>query len=846
MKEVLFRLNQFFALIPEFLTRNRWKAWVVLVVLSAAVGAGSGSIKLNMSLDSFFKEGDPTRKIYDLFRYTFESDESVYLVYEANDGDIFSERSLSALSRLHKQLTDASLEAGEDDPLNHVTTLTSLINASYLEVRGDDLVSRDFIGDDLPTSLEVRERLRAEALKHPDYPMMYLSGDSRYGAILIGSDLGTELEDESWEAGPVQDFGLSGDGLEKKTGKPEFIPKYKQIDQADYTLFWNAVEAIFDRPEYKKDLTFYPVGNPVMMDFLLNDIMSQVSYLFIGMFVLMFFVLLWLFRSFSGVVLPFAVVILSAVVTFGIIGWVGIEMNMMIQVVFLLVITVGIADSLHILSGYLYFRRQGQDYPTAMRSVMKKSGLACLLTSLTTAVGMISLMLVPIGPIQNFGIGAGLGVLVAYLMTMVFLPMLMDIWNPYGKKREAKKKDPSGYLVQRMIMKLEPVGKKHPKKIVLIYLLLTLFFLYGFFQVQIDSNIVEIVREGYGFKEAYNIVDQKLGGTQNLEIVLDLKKTDALKDPEVLNRMEVLQNYMEGHDSKLVVDTLSLVNIVKSTFQTLNQDKKEMYVIPQEPNTLAQTLLLFDNTNRDDRVKIVPDDYSQARISSRMLNAGSKDYVVFFSDIQREADRVFEPLKKNYPELKVSVTGGVALLMTMTDYISWAQVKSFLVALAVVSLIILVVFGSLKVGIIAMLPNLFPVILTFGLMGLFNMPLDTDTLIIAPIIIGISVDDTIHFITHYRAEYLLTKDIHLAIENTLKEAGQAISFTSLVLVIGFLVMVPSIHLGLSRMGLLSAVAIFSAWTADMLLLPALLVLAKARFKAPNNHSESRGRGLDRD
>ncbi len=248
---------------------------------------------------------------------------------------------------------------------------------------------------------------------------------------------------------------------------------------------------------------------------------------------------------------------------------------------------------------------------------------------------------------------------------------------------------------------------------------------------------------------------------------------------------------------------------------------------------LAQTLLLFDSADPEERELMVPDDYSQGRISVRMLNLGSSAYIDFFKEVQERMAREFNPLREWYPNMTFGLTGGLPLIMQVTDYISKAQIRSFGLVLLAVTLMLFVLFGSAKVGLVAMVPNVFPVLVTFGVMGLAGIPLDVDTLIIAPIVIGIAVDDTIHFLTHYRTEYLETSSVTASIRRSLREVGQAITFTSVILIVGFLALLFSVHQGLSNFGVLAAVAFSSALLADLLLLPALLVLFNIRFGKPS-------------
>ncbi|MCP4749952.1 MAG: hypothetical protein GY866_03595 [Proteobacteria bacterium] len=285
----------------------------------------------------------------------------------------------------------------------------------------------------------------------------------------------------------------------------------------------------------------------------------------------------------------------------------------------------------------IFFRRRKLDHASALRAVYRKSGLACLLTSLTTSFGMFALAIVPIPPIRYFGLFAGFGVL---------LPLMLDIWELVSKKRalriaESREKDS---LTQMFLKKLELYSYRYPKRTVVLFPIVLAITMYGVSKVRVDSNMVLIIKKGLPIREAHDLVDRVMGGTQNMEIFLDFKKQDALKDPGVLNAMERMQELLETEYPSFVVRTTSLVDVVKDSFKALNEGREEKYAIPQDRRMLEQTLLLFDAANPEDRQMLVPDGYSQGRISVRLLNYGSIEYLDFFQDVQKRMNADFGPL----------------------------------------------------------------------------------------------------------------------------------------------------------------------------------------------------------
>jgi predicted RND superfamily exporter protein len=346
--------------------------------------------------------------------------------------------------------------------------------------------------------------------------------------------------------------------------------------------------------------------------------------------------------------------------------------------------------------------------------------------------------------------------------------------------------------------------------------------------IRVDSNTLTIFREDQPIRQAFELVDRTLAGTGNLEIVVDTGVIDGHKDPAVLRAIDELQHRLEGDLPDIVRKTISLVNVTKDSFRALNEGRDEMYVIPDDARVLAETLVLFDGANPVDRRLLVSDDYQISRIMTSTRTLSSEETVGFMAEVEQLAETHLGPLRGRYPELSVSLTGQIPLFLKMMSDMSWSQIKSFAVTLAIISTILLFVLGSLRLGLVSIIPNLLPVVTVLGVMGLLDIPLDLHTLLVLPIVIGISVDDTIHLLTHIRLEQARGADLEAAIRNAMSEAGQAILFTSVILAVGYLIFLISVNKGFGYFGTLSSIAIATACLSDLVLLPALLRLAYRR------------------
>ncbi|MCP4024330.1 MAG: MMPL family transporter, partial [Desulfobacteraceae bacterium] len=487
---------------------------------------GIKNVVIDESLTNYFHADDPVKQAYDQFRATFKGDEYVYVVYQAKDNDIFSDQSLKALKKLHNDLTNYRLKytGNTEHPLDHIDEVKSLINVQYMEARNDTLFSRNFIGDRLPRNLQERESFRQKALNHPDYPLIYLSENCQYGGIVIRTDFNAQTAGLSRETKAIgsqtssfddedQLFADDAKSMEIVSAE-DAAAEIIEVDIREYPPFMKEIRSILSKKEYTDALKFYPVGNPVLMDFFTVAVIGDMERL-MSIVLLLVIILLWvLFRSLSAVLWPVIIVALTIIWVLGFVGWSNIAMSAMLQIIIFLSLSVGIADSVHILSGYLFFRNQNYDHKTALNAVMKKSGLACLLTSLTTAVGLLSLTLVPLKPIATFGLFSALAVLLAFVFTIILLPLMLDLWSPVSKKK-TKDKD---HLVLSSIKKIENVGFNNAGLIIFIFAAASIILFYGLLQLKVDSNFVEIIKKGMPLRAAYNLVDDHMGGTGNMEV----------------------------------------------------------------------------------------------------------------------------------------------------------------------------------------------------------------------------------------------------------------------------------------------------------------------------------------
>lgn len=893
MEKLLLRLSDAFAAAPGLVLRRRWTILTILLAVSAAMAYGVfHRTALDMSMESFLPADDPAMDALNDFREQFGSDDSVFLVYRARDGDVFSRRSLEAARRLTDDLRDwQNLDRGrfpetldgyelDWDALTHIRRVLSVANLRYQESVGDSLLSNRLVPGRLPEDGTALAGIRDRALALEDFLLAFWSADTEYGAILIQTDFGARPTEDFVPAVDAEGVSL-GDAFadfDDAAGGLAFDPSaevqevdFEPVDMMEYTGFHIITKAIYQR--YEDDLEFFPVGNPALSEFMIE--MLDEMQLLGALLVLVFTLLLWiLFRSFSAVLWPVITILLSVAWAWGVPAWLGVELTTMISLTVMLIFAVGIADCVHVMSAYFTFRREGKEHHEALSLSYGKVGLAIGVTTVTTMCGVLALTSSDLLMIKVFGWTSALGVFLAFFFTIVLLPILLDIWHPgrpggggsladrLGRRwsalpRRARAAIALGWFAllpavlplliaayiaavtlmtytvvnwQRPILEYVPgVAARRPFLIMAAFGAVFVLCVYGMTRIRIDSNMTEITREGSSIQVTYDTVDEHMAGAQNMEIVVNTRRVDGLTSPRMLAAIDALQTRIERRYPEQITRTHSLADIVKDTNRIMNGGDPAFHRVPDSGLMVSQLLYLFNSANPEDRRAIVSDDYSSSHITVNARNAGSYQYQAFFTEIGEEIEDVFAPLRGEFPELEVNVTGSMAMMMRMADEVARSQYSSMLFALGVISAILIVTLGSLKGGLLAMIPNLIPATLSFGLMGLLGLPLDTDTLLIAPIIIGIAVDDTIHFMTHYRIALARTASISLALRDTVRHVGQAVMFTTMVIALSFAILSFSGHLGMAKMGFFGAIAIFVALLCDLFLIPAMVVVFKPTY-----------------
>jgi len=841
----LFFLQDRFQKLPALLIKYKTIVWMLFIAGTLFMAVGIGKIRQDTSMDSVFPEGHPIRESYIKLREQFGSDKVLSILYRAKDGDIFSEQSLKALHGIHNDLVEYRDNPAirDSSALKHVDQIIDLINVSFLESSKETvMVARNFIGKNLPKTKEEREKIRHDAVTHKDYPSTFFDKNTEYGLIFITTDFGAIPKSFNKDEVFLDEEEYTLGDLEHKTADAEFqAVEFEQIDNEECSDFMKEIRAIVEKPEYKDVVDIYYVGDVVMYAFD-HDVIDVEAAVIFSCIVLLFFVILGvMFKSAAAIVWAICIDIAAVIWLLGTMGWVGTVQSELIQPLAFLTLIIGIADCVHLLSGYMFSRKSGNDHNSALASVLRRSGVACLLTSVTTLIGFVSIASVELIELQVFGIYAGIGIFWAFVLAILVLPVMIDSWAPIPKNKVFSadlNPQTQHALVQNILMKISVIVLKRPKTILAISAMIILFAIPGLTKLRIDTNPIEALKKSTEVRQSFDVMEKAMVGTQSMHILIDAQTSGAMRDMDMLYAIEAMETYIRTHPSEYLVDSGSLLIALKNSNKAIHGGDLTYYRIPDDEKLVQQLFFLFQNADPMSNRMLVSDDYSMSHIGITLKNAGSSNYVDVIDDLKKKAEEIFKPLYSKYPKLNVQFTGDLAVQMEMYHIMSWAQVKSFGLAFVVITVILLVLFGSWELGLIAMIPNIVPVVVTFGLMGWFNIPIDIVAVIIAPIVIGIVVDDTIHLSTHYKMALKNTGSVDQAISIVINEVGQALIVTTFTVGLGLLSMMYSSHMGFTYLGVLGALAMFIALVCDLLLFPVLLCQV-GKFKKTKEIVESK-------
>ena len=808
MTDIRARIEARFESVARFIYRFRWITAAVMILVVAFPAGQLRFLRLDTSNEGFLHEKDPILIDYNRFRDQFGRDEFIILGIESDR--VFSQEFLLKLKKMHREI---------EDNVPHLHEVTSLVNARNTRGEGDTLIVGDLL-EDWPRSEADLAALKKLVLANPLYLNRLISADARVTTVAIQTNAfsGADEEKADFSAGFEED----------KPGKTKNQTRIYLTDQENSEVV-QAVEAIaakYTGPGFK----IYIAGSPVVTHFMKHTMMNDMAK-FLRLVILTIAVCLFLlFRRLSGVLMPLFIVLLTLVCTVGFMAAFdrAIKPPTMILPSFLLAVCVGAA--VHLLSMFYQALDRGLTREEALVEALGHSGLAIVMTSLTTAAGLASFAGSSVAPLADLGAFSSIGVMIGLVYVLVLLPALLAIFPIKARVKPAAENQTDRSFFDRFLQGVADLSVHRAKSVTAVGLVVVLIAAAGMFRLHFSHDILRWLPENLPARVGTEKLNNELRGTVTAEIILDTGKENGLYDPVVLKKLDKLAKELEAADwgpDIFVGKANSVADIIKEIHQALHGNNSEFYVVPDDPKLIPQELLLFENSGSDDLEDVIDSRFQLARFTAKLPFVDTYLLTPLLENLRTRFQAVFGE------SAKITVTGLAPLFGRTLFAAIHSAAKSYIIAGVVITLMMIFLIGNLRIGLIAMLPNLSPIIVTLGVIGWFDLPLDMFTMLIASIAIGLAVDDTVHFMHHFRRYYDQTGDVLTAVRETLHTAGRAMLVTSVVLSLGFFIFMFASMNNLFYFGLLTGITIIVALLADFFLAPALMALAYNGAKTAN-------------
>ncbi len=748
----------------------------------------ASAARIDMSYESFFDPEDDAFTKYEQYREDFGSDEISYVLYEAPDAEhgVFD---LDVMRRI-AELTEALI-----DEVPFVYDVKSLPNAE-LTIGTEDGIEIEKIEDDFPETQAELLALRDRFLAKPMLVGGLLSADASHAALII------EMDRSSTD--PIDEIQVD----------PELGSALENVyPQATETV----ISEILARPEYA-GIRFYHSGDVPLNAYYARVIDRESGGLMLAMIGFIALMLGFFFRSVAGVIGPLVVVTIASVSVASFIVVMGWTIDMTFSSVPTLIVAIGVAHGVHILSEFRHRFVELGDRRSALVETMRLVGAPAMLTSLTTAAGFGSMSFVPIKAIAHMGAYSAFGVLAAFVLSVTLLMSFLSFGPARPTQRQIARVDRTEEKrsLRPLLQIVAATAIRWRRPILIVSAGVFVFAFAGIAQIRVDSNWMDDFRDEVELKQVTKRVDGVMGGVANFIYLFETEDEGGIKEPAALREIERVQQ-LASRDPELVRKTYSIVDVLKDLNRAFHEDDPAYYRIPESRELVAQYLLLYEMSGGEETEKLVSPDYRRAGLELRLRLGPTSEIANLHRDVTAAVEA--EPLEAT----TMSATGIGALWLKLMDYIVSSQVEAFMIAFVVIAGMMVGVFSSWKVGLISMVPNLAPVFLALAALGWLDLPLDYSKISIAGVAMGIAVDDTIHLISRFKREFERLGRYREALYAAMGDVGRALVITSVALIVGFLVTTRSELASQAVQGYLLAATIAVALVADFLLMPALIL-----------------------
>lgn len=764
----------------EGVIRFRWLIILLTLLTVGFAARGIGYLAFTNDYRAFFAEENPQLQAFETLQNTYDKSDNVMFILTPKQGTIFTPETLESIAWLTE-------EAWQTPFSNRVDSIT---NFQHTRAIDDDLQVEDLVQFAAELSAEDLAYIASVAHSEPQLKQRLLSADGR----VSGVNINIQLPGKALTEVPEVAFFARDLAAQLRQRDPNLDVKLSGL-----VMFNNA----FGESAQKDMATLIPL-----------------------MFVLVIVAIGLLLRSISGTTASMLVIFMSILVAMGLFGWGGYELTGMTISAPTIILTMAVADCVHLLVSFFWGMRHGQTKQVAMVESLRINVLPIFITSVTTALGFLSMNFSEVPPLAHLGNIVAMGVMTAFILSVTFLPAVVMIL-PVRVKQVV-----DGHAA--WTDKLSDLVISRRKPLLWGSLMVAMVFITFVPRNEINDEFVKYFDKSMDFRQATDYASEHLVSTYTIEYSLGLKNAGdgAIAEPVFLAKLDEFVRYLEGFDE--VRHIFTLTDTMKRLNQNMHGDDINWYKLPEERDLAAQYLLLYemslpyglDLNNQIDVSK------SFTRLTVTMTDMSSNQVL----SLEREWG-VW--LQTNAPELDAAAASTNLMFAHIGHRNANSLVLGTILALFAISMILVVALRSIKIGLLSLVPNLVPAGIAFGIWGLIDGQIGMSVSIVAGMTLGIVVDDTVHFLSKYlRARREKGYDSAEAVRYAFTHVGQALLVTTLVLVAGFMVLVFSTFKMNADMGMLTAITITVALIVDFLLLPPLLMALDSKKSVPLNLASS--------
>ena len=768
-------LNSFIKNYAHRVTKLDWVLTIATIIFVLMAAMGGKNLFFNNDYRIFFSDQDPRLQAFENIQNTYTKNDNVLIVLAPKDGVVFKQETLAAVEDLTERAWKTPYSMRVD----------SISNYQHSESIEDDMSVGALYEEAATLSADDIQRVKSIALSEPLLLHRLISEKAHVTALNIIMEFPLKVENDKGQM-------VAADPTKQGMEVVESVRELKEYAAKTY-------------PE----LEIYLSGIVMMNNAFGEATIYDMSHLLPLAILLILAMVYWLLRSITGTVITLVVILFSVLTAFGLAGWLGIELSSPVMSAPIIILTLAVADCVHILSTWLTEIRNGSDKKTAMEESLRVNFMPVFLTSITTAIGFLSLNTSDSPPFGDLGNVAAIGVMVAFVLSITLLPALASILPVSVKPRESKTLKVMAKLADWVIVK--------QKSLLLGGGLLAILLIALIPRNELNDVFVEYFDERIEFRTDTDFIVENLTGIYYVDYSIDTKKSGNISDPNILADIKKFTDWLESQPEVIHVSSIT------DTFTRLNKnmhgDDKGFYKLPDSRELAAQYLLLYEMSlpfglDLNNQIDI---DKKSTRISVTLQTLSTKQIL----DIENRVDLW---MTDNIPELK---TVGASPSI-MFAHIGMKNIISMLtgttIALILISLILVLALKSWRYGLLSLIPNLVPAGIAFGIWSLVDGEIGLALSVVTAMTLGIVVDDTIHFLSKYlRARREKGFSAEDAVRYAFSTVGVALWVTSAALVVGFLVLSTSSFKLNSGMGLLTAIVIAIALIVDFFLLPPLLI-----------------------